>query len=241
MHNGIIKQGIRVHIEPPNTRLASLKDFLKHYLMIVLSILTALGLEAWIEHAHHAHAAEEASVRIEAEIRANLSELDTSLAMDTKRAQALEALRDSLVQDFKNNTPDAVIAQHILDRMKASDLNLNLRWPTLRHQAWDMAITSQAAGWLDSDRLYRYSTAYAYQSESTTNLDTNIGIVMNGSQMTNTMTDLQTGKVQPLEFLRVVNQMVLVQHQAMDNLKSLKQHLEAALPEASHNSAATAS
>ena len=40
--------------------------------MIVLSILTALGLEAWIEHTHHRHAAEVAGAQIEAEIRANL-------------------------------------------------------------------------------------------------------------------------------------------------------------------------
>ena len=46
-----------MHLELPRTRLQSLKDFIKHYLMIVLSILTALGLEAWIEHVHHKHAA----------------------------------------------------------------------------------------------------------------------------------------------------------------------------------------
>ena len=50
-----------MHLELPRVRIHSLKDFIKHYLMIVLSILTALGLEAWIEHAHHAHAAEAAS------------------------------------------------------------------------------------------------------------------------------------------------------------------------------------
>ena len=50
-----------MHFELPRVRIHSMKDFIKHYLMIVLSILTALGLEAWIEHAHHAHAAEAAS------------------------------------------------------------------------------------------------------------------------------------------------------------------------------------
>ena len=35
-----------MHLELPNVRLQSVRDFLKHYLMIVLSILTALGLEA---------------------------------------------------------------------------------------------------------------------------------------------------------------------------------------------------
>ena len=64
-----------MHLELPKARVESLKDFLKHYLMIVLSILTALGLEGWIEHTHHAHAAETARAQIEAEIRANLAEV----------------------------------------------------------------------------------------------------------------------------------------------------------------------
>ena len=68
-----------MHIEPPNTRLATYKDFAKHYLMIVLSILTALGLEAWIEHAHHAHAAEAASLHIRTELQANLADVRTSI------------------------------------------------------------------------------------------------------------------------------------------------------------------
>ena len=46
-----------MHIELPKIRLHSLREFATHYLMIVLSILTALGLEAWIERVHHERAA----------------------------------------------------------------------------------------------------------------------------------------------------------------------------------------
>jgi hypothetical protein len=60
-----------MHLELPKLRLHTLADFIKHYLMIVLSILTALGLEAWIEHTHHDHAARLATTKIEAEIRVN--------------------------------------------------------------------------------------------------------------------------------------------------------------------------
>lgn len=34
-----------MHLEIPKQKLHSLKEFASHYLMIVLSILTALGLE----------------------------------------------------------------------------------------------------------------------------------------------------------------------------------------------------
>ena len=46
-----------MHFEVPKVKMHSLREFLQHYLMIVLSILTALGLEQWIEGAHHRHAA----------------------------------------------------------------------------------------------------------------------------------------------------------------------------------------
>lgn len=38
-----------MHLELPKAQLKSFGDFLKHYLMIVLSILTALGLEAGLD------------------------------------------------------------------------------------------------------------------------------------------------------------------------------------------------
>ena len=69
-----------MHIEPPKVSMHSVKEFFTHYLMIVLSVLTALGLEALLEHMHHAHAAEAAQQAIETELANNVAEIRSSMA-----------------------------------------------------------------------------------------------------------------------------------------------------------------
>ncbi|HUA81542.1 MAG TPA: hypothetical protein VL997_14285, partial [Dyella sp.] len=83
-----------MHLELPQEPLKGIKDFLKHYLMIVLSILTALGLEAWIEHAHHAHAASAASAQIKEELRTDLDSVRDTVAKNEKVLQRLSRLDD---------------------------------------------------------------------------------------------------------------------------------------------------
>ena len=224
-----------MHLELPKARLDSVKDFFKHYLMIVLSILTALGLEAWIEHAHHGHAAETAQAQIQAEIRANLAEVRASLAQDARQAKTLATIRNALVDDFKARKPDEDIVRHIQSLVAIDGFNLNLRWPTLRQEAWDVAVANQSASWMDDARLRRYSAAYASQRDMITTLSANLALVMNGPRMVDTMTDLRTGGVQPREFLHVISQMALMLDQAQDNLSTLQDRLEAALAEASEH------
>jgi hypothetical protein len=198
----------------------------------VLSILTALGLEAWIEHAHHRHAAETAQMQIETEIRANLAELQHSLAQDTHQAQVLDSIRNALVQDFKAHATDEAISRHIQALVQTDDFNLNLSWPTLRHESWDVAVANQSASWIDDARMRRYSAAYASQRDLANTLSANLALVMNGPRMIDAMTDLRIGNVQPREFLRVISQMAVMLGQAQDNLTILQKHLETALAEA---------
>ena len=218
-----------MHLEVLKVRLESLKDFAKHYLMIVLSILTALGLEAWIEHAHHRHAAETANAQIAAEIRTNLAEIGHALAQDSRQAKALASVRDALVQDFKAKAADETIAGHIQTLIATKDFKLNLGWPTLRQEAWDVAVANQSAGWIDDAAMRRYSAAYASQREAIATMNANLAVVMNGPRMIDTMTDLRTGDVKPREFLHVVSQMVVTLDQAQDSLATLQQQLGAAL------------
>ncbi|NUO86096.1 MAG: hypothetical protein HOQ37_08340 [Cupriavidus sp.] len=218
-----------MHLELPNVRLQSLKDLLKHYLMIVLSILTALGLEAWIEHAHHVHAAALARTQIDAEIRSNLAEVRSSLEQDARRAKALTQIRDALVQDFKEHMPDDAVARHVQSLVKVEGFNLGLRWPALRQEAWDVAVANQSASWIDDARMRRYSAAYAGQRDMVTTISANLALIMNGPRMVDAMTDLRTGQVQPREFLRVIGQMTLMLDQAQSSLHTLEQHLQVAL------------
>lgn len=225
-----------MHLELPKVRLESLKDFLKHYLMIVLSILTALGLEAWIEHTHHRHAAATASAEIEAEIQGNLEQIEHIRAHDLERMHALEAVRDGLLHDIQAHDSDAVCLQHAQARMP-DGLYLDYRWPVLRHEAWSVAVANQSAGWIDSARLRRYSTVYALQDASAALMTADMSIVLDGPRMNDAMIDLQTGSLTARELLHVVNQMAGTVNEAVHNLDSLDNRIRQAMGSARHTQA----
>jgi hypothetical protein len=170
-------------------------------------------------------------VQIEAEIRANLAELQRSLAQDSRRAEALGSIRDALVQDFKAHATDEAISRHIHTLVQTDGSNLNLSWPTLRHEAWDVAVANQSASWIDDARMRRYSAAYASQRDFASTLSANLALAMNGPRMIDAMTDLRTGDVQPREFLHVISQMAVMLDQARDSLAALQKHLRDALAE----------
>jgi len=219
-----------MHLEPPNTRLDSFKDFARHYLMIVLSILTALGLEAWIEHAHHAHAAATASAQIEAEIRQNLADIDTDIAHDSARMRSLEKLRNQLETDVESHATITVVQQHI--RQLAPDgIDLDWRWPVLRREAWDVTVANQSASWIAVDRLRSYSAVYAAQEASTRLIFMDVPSIFDGPQMQNALLDARTGDYQPRELLHVVNQMCGVTSEATHALQGLAQRIHTAVPD----------
>lgn len=220
--------------EFPKVRIDSLKDFAKHYLMIVLSILTALGLEAWIEHAHHQHAAATASAQIEMEIRANLTEAHTDLQQDVAQLKRLDTIRDAVTRDLKTHVPDDVIRQHILAQTR-DHFDLGLTFPTLRHEAWDVVVANQSASWIDHDRMERYSAAYASQRDVITSMSENTALLMNGTGLVDTIADLQTDEAQPREFLHVISQMTAMLGQTVNSLRLLEKQLGAALPGGTSN------
>ena len=82
-----------MHFEVP--KASSFKEFGGEYLMIVISIITALALEHGVQTLHHRHLAHEAGTRIDAEIQANVRELDQVLTHNTAELTKLQALRAS--------------------------------------------------------------------------------------------------------------------------------------------------
>src|SRR5579859_4221154 len=126
-----------MHFEVPKVKMHSLREFLQHYLMIVLSILTALGLEQWIEHTHHRHAAEQASAQIDAELRSTLNDIQGAIDLDEKKLQPLETLDAAINDDVRKGLSDAEINKHIREQSKSFALAIN--WPAFNSQAWDVA------------------------------------------------------------------------------------------------------
>ncbi|MDO1527579.1 hypothetical protein QMK61_01935 [Fulvimonas sp. R45] len=218
-----------MHIEPVKVRLDSFKDFAKHYLMIVLSILTALGLEAWIEHAHHERAAATASAQIEAELSVNLDQVRLMRGADAKRLVVLEGLYDYLVQAVKGGADAATIRQRI-DAQTRGDFSLNLQLPRLRHEAWDVAVANQSAGWIDTGRLRHYATLYAYQGDFERRLSFNTSVNLQDAQLNRVDADLRVGTAQPAELLHTVSAMTSSMGDAVIALDSLEKAFERELP-----------
>src|ERR1700748_2673680 len=107
-----------MHFEVPSLP-HSVKEFAAHYFMIVVSILTALGLEATVEHLHHQHAAEAAEKAVETELRNNLHDLRESDRKTRERLGPLKQLCDELIKDFDDGVPAARIKQTMVERAKA--------------------------------------------------------------------------------------------------------------------------
>lgn len=211
-----------MHVEVPKAK--KWKEFSSEYLMIVVSIVTALALEHAVTSYHHRHLAHEASQRIEAELRANAKDVDEVLKHNRDMQQRVEKLRVAFIEDLKSGTPEQVA----IDRMLAKDkdaLDLSVHSPTLRHEAWDVAVANQAASWIDATRLERYAALYAHMRD--------IGAIengagnkfFNGAEMVNVFADLQLGKAQARDLLRLLGQMVAAYGSADGNLISLQKDL----------------
>lgn len=224
-----------MHFEVPKLPLHGFRDFAKHYLMIVLSILTALGLEAWIEHTHHQQAADTAVAQIEAEIHANRAAIDRVHAHDVERMHALEKLRDLVLHDMQAHVPDAIILQHVHEQTTPDGLYLDWRWPTLKHEAWDVAVADQSASWIDNERLRRYSDIYAAQVRGEASMTGDVPLVLDGPRMVDAMINLQVNHVQPEELLHVINQMTWLTSEASHNLESLAREIDASVSTAKHD------
>ncbi|HKR77017.1 MAG TPA: hypothetical protein VJR95_10140 [Rhodanobacter sp.] len=219
-----------MHLELPNTPLASFKDFAKHYLMIVVSILTALGLEAWIEHAHHVHAAEQASLHIRTELLANLADTRKSIKTNQGLLAPLQQLDEAIAKDIRGNLPPTTINQHIQALKGAYKLSIN--WPTFASQSWDVAVANQSASWIDAAQLRSYSEAYANLRE-TSNWFSHDGIaLLDVPAMERLSTRVDFGApVDPLEFASTVRQMLHTSLEAQSHLQQLESHLVAELGE----------
>lgn len=214
-----------MHFEVPKLP-HSLREFAAHYVMIVVSILTALGLEALIEHLHHEHAAETAQHAIEAELRTNLSELRINDAANVIRLTPLNDLAEHLIKNLDDHVPIATIKADMAQRVKAG-IDFGLFTPTLRHEAWDVAVANQSASYMDPETLRRLSVAYAAQRELNMGALT---IMFNAPEYLNALTDARVGAADPHEFLRSIRQAVQTMRSAHNKFQDLDQELVRALP-----------
>lgn len=217
-----------MHFEVPKVKMHSLREFLQHYLMIVLSILTALGLEQWIEHAHHRHAAEYASVQIDTELGNTLQDIQNAIQTDEKKLAPLIAIQQAVADDVKKGLPDAEVNKHI--RELSGNFSLSINWPAFNTQAWDVAVANQSATWIDVSRLHRYAAAYAALRDAANWTSHNATLALDAPRMVDLQTRINLGKdIDPLEFLSVLQQMINSSKGTVGYLKETAVPIKAAL------------
>ncbi|WP_154377709.1 hypothetical protein [Pseudoduganella rivuli] len=174
-----------------------MKTFAAEYAMIVVSILTALALEHAATSWHRKHQAHEAEDRIKAEIAYNLAELRKNIARNEleikKFSELRELMRDAIEQgDDKTGQDKAAFTAELNRRHKEKTrghFDLKVGTPVLRREAWEVAVASQAASWIDTAALQRYSSVYATQRDMTPFLNSTI-TTLSGPAVLGTMTQM---------------------------------------------------
>jgi len=218
-----------MHFEIPKLPIRGFRDFARHYLMIVLSILTALGLEAWIEHVHHTHAAVLASHQIEAELQANLDGVHLSYRRNQERLVSLRQLDDAIAKDIREGKDDAAINQHI--QARKGEFSLSLDWPIFSNQAWDVAVANQSATWMDSAALNGYSAAYSKQRDAASWMTQDSTLFLDAPRMATLRPKIDLGRgVDPVEFLSVLRQMIITSSETQSHLQQVESQLKQVPP-----------
>jgi hypothetical protein len=213
-----------MHIEPPAHAPQTLKDFAKHYLMIVLGILTAVGIEQAIESGHHRALAAQATAHIDEELRANLSEARSVLADNEKRMAALKAAEAAVENDARQN--DTSVETY---RARFNALKIGMGMPELRRDAWDAAIASQALTYVEPGRVRRFSAGYSAQRDLMATLIATAALGNWPGLLQAANVDARLGKVDHAAFLKALATYDLSLESALGNERELVQALSAAV------------
>lgn len=212
-----------MHFEVPKSK--HLKQFAGEYLMIVISILTALALEHGAQSLHHHTLAQQASEKIDAEIKVNVEELKTVIDHNEKRSKELDLIREALLADIKAKTmDDEALMQHIVDKYQGA-FSLSLHTPTLRREAWEVAVANQSVSWMSSSELKRYSAAYALMRDIQSLSGSGAAVFIDRPRLLDVLSNVQMGASNPREVYRMLNQEIASYRNANGNLRELQTEL----------------
>jgi hypothetical protein len=214
-----------MHFEVPKAK--SIREFGGEYLMIVISILTALALEAVVEKFHHSHVAHEASVRIDSELRSNIELVKSAMAHNAEREKRLYEVRNQMLAALRQKLDDAAFMARYENEWK-SGVQFSLLTPSLRREAWEAAVASQAATWMTHATLERYANSYAEIRDFSTQAGAGTTLFLDGPRMEDVLTNIDIGAGNPKDIVRTVTQMIHVYNSTNGNLRDLKRVLETA-------------
>jgi hypothetical protein len=149
-----------MHVEPLEKLPRSVREFLSHYSMIVLSILTALALEQVALRLEHRHEGQRSKEEIELEIATNRKAVEDALAITVQNEKVWDDLLSRTVAEVRSGQPtDASLVDHL----REASHNFRDALPPLKTTAWDAAISDHSVNYLAHEDLTRYSEIYASQ------------------------------------------------------------------------------
>ena len=149
-----------MHLEPLEKLPRSVREFLSHYAMIVLSILTALALEQVALRIEHRHEGQRAKEEIEQEIATNRKAVEEALALTSQNARTWSDLLARTVAEVKaGEATDQSLVGHLREAARSFRDAL----PPLKTTAWDAALSDHSVNYLAHEDLTHYSEVYASQ------------------------------------------------------------------------------
>lgn len=217
-----------MHFEIRKISFHTIREFAKEYLMIVVGILTALGLEHLVTHHLRTQAAEQARREIVAELRANLQEVLGARKENQSQQKSVEKLANTLKRDILAGKPRATIDQHLAALLKGH-FSMGFQVPTLRHEAWDVAVANQSAADIAPAALRRFSAAYAAQRDSSTLAAQGSLAILDAPRVLEVMVDVDLQRADPVETLKALVHIDNAIGSAQSNLRGVQTELEKAL------------
>ena len=225
-----------MHFEVPKAK--TFKEFGGEYLMIVVSILTALALEHAVQSWHHRHLAHEASEKMTVELRENVKEVNAVLAFNEPKRLALEQASNQMLAAIRAKTGDAELMRRFEQEWQSA-VRLNIQRPSLRHEAWEAAVANQAVTWMPRSDLERYASVYGFIRESGT-VANSMQPFLDGPRLRDVMSNVQMGSANPQEIYRAAKQLLDVYDNVDANLKLLNQQMQQVLEAAGDHHAGPA-
>ncbi len=190
-----------MHVEPPTHAPTNLKELGVHYVMIVLGILTALGLEAGFEALHHRKLARQTIEQVEVELRTNLGEARQTLKQNR---QSMEQL-NGVYGEVKKLIEQGQAKPATLYSLMTEKLRISVSMPGLRRDAWDTALADQALIHMPVKDLRRLSEAYTAQRDAQLSMQTTFSSISSFSRLTDATVDAEFGRGDPVDLIKALH------------------------------------
>ncbi|WP_394850558.1 hypothetical protein LZC95_24260 [Pendulispora brunnea] len=217
-------------VDPPQSPIHSWKTFGTQYLMIVVSILTALGFEQVVMSVRRSNGAEAAQREIEEELRTNLKDVRASFQHNAARIKALEVWDAEALRELTSSAPNPANQQRLIASAKEIWYREGIWTPNLQRAAWDVAIANQSAGNIPTATLRKYATAYTFQHDAAQYLALNFMTTLDESHAIDVLADIDVGKAAMQDVLHITRQLSHILKQTQNQLHHMEEGLAAALP-----------